>query len=79
MSTVGGVKSFSKFTMAKLYLRCTLSNICCIIVHRLSIERDCVEKLVYEDILFDFASAQTKQVQFNNGDTLQKTFSLSCI
>ena len=53
--------SFSKFKMIKSYLRLTINDDRHL---ALSINRDYIQKLDFEDIITDFASAKAQKVQF---------------
>ena len=57
-------RSFSKLKMIKSYLRFTMSDDRLSALSILSIEKDSVQKLDFEDIMADFASAKAQKVQF---------------
>ena len=50
--------------MIKLYLHSTMSDDRLSALSILSIERDYVQKLAFEDIIANFASAKAQKVQF---------------
>ena len=57
-------RSFSKLKMIKSYLRSTMSDDRLSALSILSIERDYVQQLDFEDIVADFSSAKVRKVQF---------------
>ena len=59
--------SFSKLKMTKSYLRSTMSDDRLSALSILSIKRDYVQELDFEDIIADFASAKVRKVQFWGG------------
>ena len=56
--------SFSNLKMIKPYLRLTMNADQLSALSILFIERDYVQKLNFEDIVADFTSAKTRNVQF---------------
>ena len=57
-------RSFSKLKMIKSYLRSTMSDNWLSALSILSIERDYVQQLDFEDIVADFSSTKARKVQF---------------